>query len=113
MAMFLIYIALLPKISESTLIGCAERSPTVFIDKLCNFSELLGPIPHTTSIGNGCRKEISSPGLTTVRPSGLLIPEAIFDTDLEVETPIEMVRPRSEEILSFNFFAIWGGVTFC
>ena len=51
-----------------------------------------GPTPQSRSIGNGCRKRVTSSGPTTVSPSGLPRSLATFATYLVVETPTETVR---------------------
>ena len=55
----------------------------------------MGPTPHSSEIASGARKARSSPGGTTVSPSGFSRSDAILAIDLVVPAPQEMVSPVS------------------
>ncbi len=54
-----------------------------------------GPIPHSSSTGNGSRNARSSPGATTTRPLGFATCDATLARCLVVATPTEIGRPIS------------------
>ena len=67
--------------------GVAATSPIVARPRASRRSRVRGPTPQSRSIGNGCRKRVTSSGGTTVSPSGLPRSLATFATYLVVETP--------------------------
>ena len=71
----------------------AATSPIVAMPRASRRSRVRGPTPQSRSIGNGCRKRVTSSGGTTVSPSGLPRSLATFATYLVVETPTETVSP--------------------
>ena len=70
-------------------------SPNVLMPSDSRCSALRGPIPGMARTGRGARNAASSPGQTTVRPSGLSWSLAILATDLLAESPAEHVMPSS------------------
>lgn len=54
-----------------------------------------GPIPHTFSTGNGCKKAITSPGSTRNNPLGLARLDDIFAISLVGAMPTEHGMPCS------------------
>ena len=73
-----------------------------------SFSPVLGPTPHSSRAGLGCRKASSRPGSTTCTPDpktgprgvarGLASSVASFARNLTVATPIEHVSPSWSRI---------------
>ena len=61
-----------------------------------------GPTPHSASTGSCCRNDSIRSGATTVRPSGLRQPEAIFARNLLGATPADAVRPVVSRIAAFS-----------
>ena len=84
---------LAPSQRSSTSRGVAATSPMVVTLRASRRFRVRGPTPHSRSIGSGCRKRVTSPGATTVSPSGLPRSLATFATYLVVETPTETVSP--------------------
>ena len=95
-----------PKRRSNSSSGSAARSPMVRSPSAISFSRVLGPTPHSISMGSGARKTASSPGGTTTRPLGLPTLVAILATSLLLATPKDDGRPVSLRMRACRLAAI-------
>ena len=99
-----------PSVATSASSGKAAMSPTVCIPRACNLAAVLAPTPHTRSIGSGWRKAISSPGGTTINPSGLDTALATLARNFVRATPTLIARPTRSRTSRRRRTAISAGV---